>query len=51
MPTRQPPAVVSMAALDRRSLLRGGLLGAGLVGAAPLAAQIGGGFTHAVASG
>ena len=51
MPTRQPPAFVSMPALDRRSLLRGGLLGAGLVGAAPLAAQIGGGFTHAVASG
>ena len=47
----EPPAVAPLAALDRRSLLRGGVLGLGLA-AAPLAAHSGGaGFSHGVASG
>jgi alkaline phosphatase D len=50
MTTRMPPRAIQLPALDRRSLLGGGFLGLGLV-AAPLAAQIGGGFTHGVASG
>jgi len=46
----QPPAIIALPALSRRSLLRGGALGLGLA-AAPLAAQAARGFTHGVASG
>jgi len=50
-PAPDQPAAAPIAALDRRTLLRGGLLGVGLL-SAPLAAQAGGsGFTHGVASG
>jgi alkaline phosphatase D len=44
------PTETPFIALDRRSLLRGGALGLGLA-AAPLAAQVGAGYTHGVASG
>ncbi|ANY18903.1 Phospholipase D precursor [Tsuneonella dongtanensis] len=50
MTTRMPPPAVGIPALSRRALLGGGLLGFGLA-AAPLAAQVGAGFTHGVASG
>lgn len=50
MTTRMPPQAIRLPALDRRSLLGGGLFGLGLM-SAPLAAQVGGGFTHGVASG
>ena len=50
MTTRMPPQTIRLPVLDRRSLLGGGLLGLGLM-SAPLAAQMGGGFTHGVASG
>jgi alkaline phosphatase D len=52
MTTRMPPqaSTDNLATLDRRSLLGGGVLGLGFV-SAPLAAQIGRGFTHGVASG
>lgn len=50
IPTDRPEPA-ALAALDRRTLLKGGMLGAGLLGA-PLAAQAGErGFTHGVASG
>jgi alkaline phosphatase D len=50
MPARQPPQAVVLPSLSRRSLLVGGALGFGLA-AAPLGAQVAGGFTHGVASG
>lgn len=46
----EPPALSFAPALSRRQALQGGILAAGLV-AAPLSAQLGGGFTHGVASG
>ena len=49
----EPPVAAPIAALDRRSLLKGGALGAGAL-SAPLAAQASSaarGFTHGVASG
>ncbi|MCT2557751.1 alkaline phosphatase D family protein [Tsuneonella sp. YG55] len=49
-PAAEPPVAAPLPSLDRRRLLQGGLLAAGLV-AAPLSAQVGGGFTHGVASG
>lgn len=50
MTAKMPPRSIQLPTLDRRALLGGGFLGMGLA-AAPLAAQIGGGFTHGVASG
>ena len=46
----EPPVPAPLLPLDRRALLKGGMLGAGLA-AAPLAAQLAGGFTSGVASG
>ena len=47
----EPQGQRAPAAINRRTLIKGGLLGAGLA-AAPLGAQaLGGGFTHGVASG
>ena len=46
----EPPAPAPLLPLDRRALLKGGMLGAGLA-AAPLSAQLAGGFTSGVASG
>lgn len=51
MTATEPPAASPLAALDRRTLLKGGLLGAGLASAGPLAAQSVRGFSHGVASG
>ncbi|MGX7951307.1 alkaline phosphatase D family protein [Tsuneonella sp. HG249] len=50
MPARQPPALIQLPSVSRRALLRGGALGLGLA-AAPLGAQVAGGYTHGVASG
>lgn len=51
MTASEPPAAVPLAALDRRTLLKGGLVGAGLASVSALAAQAERGFTHGVASG
>lgn len=50
MSARQPPAPIALPQLSRRGVLLGGAMGLGLA-AAPLAAQLGGGFTHGIASG
>lgn len=50
MPARQPPQSIPLPRLSRRTLLGFGAIGFG-VAAAPLAAQVGKGFTHGIASG